>query len=165
MPDASPSFNQRQFRDAMGQFCTGVAVVTGDCPDGPAGFSVQSFVSVSLSPPLIAVCPALGGKSWQRIRSTGRFGVNILAGDQQGLCARFATSTGDKFRGLDWTPSDRGMPVLESVLGFVDCDLEAEHEVGDHYLVIGRVRDLQVLRTECAPLLFFRGHFGTFDST
>lgn len=156
-------FSQRDFRTAMGQFCTGVVIVTGLGGDSaPCGFSAQSFVSVSLDPPLVAVCPANSSQSWPRIRAGGHFGINILAADQQALCARFARSGGNKFADLGWSPSARGMPMLDRVLGFIECRLEHEFPAGDHCLALGRVLELQVRATDRPPLLFFRGAYGAF---
>ena len=154
-------FSERDFRDAMGQFCTGVVIVTGRDEQGaPCGFSAQSFVSVSLAPPLVAVCPANSSRSWPPIRPTGRFGKNILAPDQQDVCARFARSGTDKFQGLPWSASATGLPRLDQVLGFFDCQLEAEHAAGDQSVVIGRVVDCHLRPGERPPLLFFRGRYG-----
>lgn len=160
----TPAFTHREFRDAMGQFCTGVAVVTGQCPEGPAGFSVQSFVSVSLSPPLIAICPAINGTSWARLRDVGHFGINILRHDQESLCLRFGVPGAGKFDNLRWSETEHGIPVLEDTLAFVECRLESEHEAGDHTVVIGRVEDFRIFRPDEPPLLFFRGAYGSFAS-
>lgn len=155
-------FTERDFRNAMGQFCTGVVVVTGIANGEPLGFSAQSFVSLSLDPPLIGVAPALTSTTWPRLRGSGRFGINILGADQRAICASFARSGGDKFSGLRWTGGAHGAPLIEGVIGFVECTLEAEHATGDHTLVVGRVLDLRVLDTVRLPLLFFRGRYGSF---
>src|SRR3546814_8349050 len=76
-------------RRAMGIFASGVTVVTGLDDDGPVGFACQSFASVSLDPPLVLFCADHGGRSWPRIRATGRFSVNVLGEDQDELCGRF----------------------------------------------------------------------------
>lgn len=150
------------FRSIMGQFCTGVVVATA-CHDGQAvGFAAQSFVSLSLDPPLVALCPARSSTSWPKMRESGAFCVNMLAADQQPLCDGFARSGGDKFADLAWHPAATGSPVLEGVLAYVDCDLEAEHDAGDHTIVIGRVRQLAVGEPG-TPLLFYRGGYGTFE--
>lgn len=155
-------YTERDFRNAMGQFCTGVVVITGMDEGQPLGFTAQSFVSVSLAPPLVAVCPARTSTTWPRLRGARHFGINILAADQRELCGRFARSGGDKFSGLDWTAGPNGSPMLAGVLGFVECVLQAEHEVGDHSVVIGRVIDLELSSAPRAPLLFFRGTYGSF---
>ncbi|MGQ0528768.1 MAG: flavin reductase family protein [Panacagrimonas sp.] len=148
-----------RFRQTMGQFCTGVVVVTGHNARGPQGFCAQSFVSLSLDPPLIAICPALTSLSWPRIRASGAFGINVLSADQQDLAARFARSGGDKFQALDWQAGYKHLPTLPGALAFIACDVEAEHTAGDHLIAVGRVRDLQIMDTTAAPLLFFRGQY------
>ncbi|MGQ0621295.1 MAG: flavin reductase family protein [Panacagrimonas sp.] len=157
------TFTEREFRSAMGQFCSGVVIVTGLCEGMPVGFSAQSFVSLSLQPPLIGVCPARTSSSWPRIRASGSFGINVLGIDQKELCASFARSGGDKFARRNWSNGLTGSPMLEGALSFIDCRLEAEHEAGDHSIAVGRVVDLKVLDTERLPLLFFRGLYGAFD--
>lgn len=156
-------YSEREFRNAMGQFCTGVVVVTGMARGNPQGFSAQSFVSLSLDPPLVAVSPARTSITWPLLRDTGRFGINILAADQGAICARFARSGGDKFEGLSWTPGSLGSPLIEGVIGALECEIQAEHEAGDHTLVIARVLDLQQFDGARAPLLFFRGTYGSFE--
>lgn len=155
-------FSERDLRNAMGQFCTGVVVVTGISAGRPVGFSAQSFVSVSLSPPLVAVCPARTSISWPLLRDAGRFGINILGADQREVCANFARSGGNKFERLSWSPAPSGVPVLAGAIGFIDCEWVAEHEAGDHTMVIARVLELGMPSTPRAPLLFFRGAYGSF---
>lgn len=157
------TFTEREFRHAMGQFCTGVVVVTGMSQGVPLGFSAQSFTSVSLDPPLVAICPSRRSNSWPRLRAAGHFGINVLGADQKEVCSRFARSGCDKFADRIWTPGRSGAPMLEGVLSFIDCQLEAEHAAGDHTIAIGRVIDLRLLDPERAPLLFFRGLYGAFD--
>lgn len=157
-------FDPREFRGTLGQFCTGVVIATG-CVDGrPAGFAAQSFSSVSLDPPLVSLCPARTSTSWPRLRESGSFCINILAADQKPVCDVFAQSGIDKFAALPWHRGVTGSPVLEGVLAYVDCDLEAEHDAGDHTVVLGRVRDGRILDATGSPLLFFRGTYGQFDA-
>jgi len=150
----------QEMRRVLGSFATGVTVVSGTASNGiPVGFACQSFASVSLDPPLVLFCPAHTSKSWPLIRESGKFCVNVLAEDQEELCARFATSGGDKFGAdLAWHQTDWG-PSLDRVLSTVLCDVDAVHVAGDHDIVIGRVREL-VLHREAAPLVFYRGTFG-----
>lgn len=153
----------RAFRATLGQFCSGVVIATG-CLDGePAGFAAQSFSSLSLDPPLVALCPAKTSTSWPRLRDSGSFCINILAADQKPLCDLFARSGIDKFAELDWRRGATGSPVLEGVLAYIDCDLELEHDAGDHTIAVGRVRELRVIREDGAPLLFFKGQYGQFE--
>jgi 3-hydroxy-9,10-secoandrosta-1,3,5(10)-triene-9,17-dione monooxygenase reductase component len=163
MPQSSSAPDLREFRNALGQFCTGVVIATG-CMDGePAGFAAQSFSSVSLDPPLILLCPAKTSSSWPRLRRAGSFCINILAADQKPVCDVFARSGIDKFAALPWRPGVTGSPILEDVLGYVECDLHAEHDAGDHTIVVGLVRDFRIIDPEGLPLLFFRGAYGQFE--
>lgn len=147
------------FREAMGRFVTGVTVVTALEEGKPVGFTCQSFVSLSLDPPLVALAPAKSSTSWPRMAKAGSFCVNVLAEQQQELCRRFAVSGGDKFVGVDWHPSDDGgAPVIQGSLVSVNCRVELIHDAGDHELVIGRVLDLVV--SDGSPLLFYKSAFG-----
>ena len=153
----------REFRNTLSQFCTGVVIATGCVGGEPAGFAAQSFSSVSLDPPLVLLCPARTSTSWPKLRQSGSFCINILAAGQKPVCDVFAQSGIDKFSALDWHPGVTGSPVLEGVLAYVDCDLYAEHDAGDHTVVLGRVRDVRILDPQGSPLLFFRGAYGRFE--
>lgn len=152
----------RRFRTTLGQFCSGVVIATG-CLDGvPAGFAAQSFTSLSLDPPLVGLCPAKTSTSWPRLRDSGRFCINILAADQKPVCDLFAKSGIDKFASIDWRPGVTGSPIITGALAYIDCELVAEHDAGDHTIAVGRVLDLDIVNPEGAPLLFFRGAYGQF---
>jgi flavin reductase (DIM6/NTAB) family NADH-FMN oxidoreductase RutF len=154
----------RRFRDVLGHFPTGVAVVTGLDADGkPAGMAVGSFSSVSLDPPLVAFMPDRSSSSWPRFRDSGVFCVNILGADQESVCRAFAMKGGDKFAELAWRPAGSGAPILDGVLAWIDCDIDAVHEAGDHFIVLGRVRELDI-GTPALPLVFFQGGYGRFTS-
>src|SRR5438270_13507717 len=109
-------------RSVLGRFCTGVTIITAvDGADGPAGFTCQSFASLSLDPPLVSFSVARTSRSWPRIRRSGAFCANILSADQEGLCRRFATSGVDKFSGVDWHPGPAtGSPPLNGSLAWVE---------------------------------------------
>jgi len=152
----------RWFRQVLGQYPTGVCVVTAAQPEGTrAGFVVGSFTSVSLAPPLIAFFPDRGSTSWPKIKRVGRFCVNILAADQEDVCRRFASRAADKFEGIPCREASSGAPILEGVVAWLDCTLESETEAGDHFSVMGRVHALE-LESPGLPLLFFQGGYGRF---
>ena len=155
--------DSQQFRSAMSHFCTGVVVATACLNGEPVGFAAQSFVSLSLDPPLVALCPAKTSTSWPKIREAGHFCINMLSASQQSICDAFARSGGDKFAGLEWQPGVTGSPVLRGILAYADCVLDAEHDAGDHTVAIGRVHDVQIVESG-KPLLFFGGDYGTFGS-
>ena len=150
------------YRQVLGHFATGVTVVTAMHDGAPAGLSVNSFTSVSLEPPLVAFCVTRTSATWPKIRDAGWFCVNILSENQEGVSRVFATRGVDKFRGMGWHPSVSGAPVLAGVLAWIDCTVEAEYEAGDHVLVLGRVRALDVA-AEGRPLVFYRGGYGRFE--
>ena len=153
------------FRDVLGRFATGVAVVTAMSDGEPVGMTCQSFSSVSLSPPLVLFCPARTSRAWPLIQRADSFCVNLLADGQHELSDVMATKGIDKFADIGWEPTPRtGSPLLKGVLGFVDCTIHAVHEAGDHYVVIGRVVDLNTGEVDADPLLFFQGKYRTTDA-
>jgi 3-hydroxy-9,10-secoandrosta-1,3,5(10)-triene-9,17-dione monooxygenase reductase component len=157
-----PEFDSATFRQVLGHFPTGVTVITGAGDgEGPVGLAVGSFFSVSLDPPLVGWCPDKRSTSWPSIRAAGSFCVNILAEDQEHVCRSFASKDPDKFRGVGWEPAGTGSPRILDALAWIDCDIEAVHDAGDHELCVGRVRELHVER-EAGPLVFYRGGYGRF---
>lgn len=146
----------------LGQYPTGVCVVTAAEPGGRrAGFVVGSFTSASLDPPLVAFFPAKNSTSWPRIRSAGKFCVNILSAEQEDICRRFASRIEDKFAGIACRETDSGSPIIAGVVAWIDCELESVDDAGDHYIVLGRVRRLEI-EEPFLPLLFFQGGYGRF---
>ncbi|MEA2346480.1 MAG: 3-hydroxy-9,10-secoandrosta,3,5(10)-triene-9,17-dione monooxygenase reductase component [Thermoleophilaceae bacterium] len=150
------------FRKVLGQYPTGVCVVTGIGVDGePTGLVVGSFSSVSLDPPTVGFFPDRASSSWPKIRPSNAFCVNVLAQDQEDLCRQFAAVGGDKFAGVSWRPAASGSPVIDHVVAWIDCELAGVHDVGDHDLVLGLVLELDIERPS-NPLLFFQGGYGRF---
>jgi flavin reductase (DIM6/NTAB) family NADH-FMN oxidoreductase RutF len=154
-----PVVDSRVMRDVLGHFASGVTVVTAMTPDGPIGFTCQSFSSLSLDPPLVAFAPARTSSTWPRLREAGRFCVNVLSEDQSGLSQAFARSGTDKFAGVSWAPSPHGSPVLDGVVAWIDGELWAEYDGGDHTIVVARVLDLGADPAR-RPLVFHRGNYG-----
>ncbi len=148
------------FRTVLGHFASGVVVVTGMEDDEPVGFTCQSFFSLSIDPPLVAIAPGRSSTSWPRIVPSGAFSVNVLADSQEHLARGFAASGSDKFQGVGWTPGRTGAPRLADALAWMDCEIDAVHDAGDHLLVIGAVKGLETGKGE--PLLFYRAGFGGF---
>ena len=149
-----------RFRDVLSRFATGVTVVTAAGEAGPVGMTVQGFLSVSLTPPLVLFSAGRGARAWPTIEASGHFCVNLLGADQEWLSERMAARGGDRFRDVAWTPSPvTGSPLLAGGLGHVDCRTESVHDAGDHVLVVGRVLDLGATEAEEA-LLYYRGRYG-----
>ena len=156
--NAAPAPDPRSFRDALGRFATGVAFITA-VPDGePAGLIVNSLTSVSLQPPLISFSPSRSSLTWQRMRRTGRFGVNVLAQQHERFAVRATPRGANRFAGLDWEPGRGGVPLLTDALASLECEIVAEHPTGDHWIVVGRVDNLHISPIK-DPLIFYAGAF------
>ncbi|MBW0115635.1 flavin reductase family protein [Pseudonocardia sp. KRD-169] len=145
-------------REVLGHFVSGIVVITASGPDGPLGFTCQSFSSLSLEPPLVSFAPSRTSTTWPRIREVGAFCVNVLAADHQELSSGFARSGVDKFAGVTWQPGPSGAPVLDGVSAWIDCELRDEFDGGDHTIVVGQVQDLGADAARL-PLLFYRGRY------
>ncbi|MGH3435493.1 MAG: flavin reductase family protein [Sciscionella sp.] len=148
-----------QMRAAMSRFASGVTVVTGVDGAEAVGFTCQSFASVSLDPPLVLFCADHSGRTWPKIRNTGRFCVNVLAEPQADLCGRFGSRWGLRYAGLPWQLSRWGTPELPDVLLRVHAEVHDVHSAGDHDVVIGRVLELDH-SDDHRPMIFYRGGFG-----
>ncbi|MGW1027407.1 flavin reductase family protein [Streptomyces sp. NPDC002577] len=154
-----------EFRRVLGDFATGVTVITAPAAeeeDGPAGFACQSFSSLSLDPPLVVFMVTRTSTTWPRIARAGVFCVNILGAHQGDMCRGFAVSGADKFAGVAYDRAPvSGSPRLSGAPAWIDCTIQAVHTGGDHLIVVGRV---DALGTQAdgpgGPLLFHRGRFG-----
>jgi flavin reductase (DIM6/NTAB) family NADH-FMN oxidoreductase RutF len=143
-------FDGAAFRQTMGNFCSGIVIVTANFEGAPVGFAAQSFVSLSLAPPLVAFCPGKTSSSWPKIRASGGFCINILAANQA----------------VEWRDGLLGAPILAGVLAHIECDLDAEHDAGDHTIAVGRVRHFESSQGQAQgePLLYFRSQYGAFSA-
>ena len=159
-PDAlveRPSLAATEFRKAMGNFATGVAVVTAAEGDNWFGMTVNSLTSVSLAPPLLLMCPKKGSSTGEAVARTGRFAVNILAEDQQDLCMRFVGENAARFGGLDQVQMRDGLPLIKGSIVHLICRVYDVHPGGDHDIIVGEVLAGSVEDGE--PLLFHKGTF------
>lgn len=157
---APATLDPRAFRNALGHFASGITIISGVDEEGPIGFTCQSFYSVSMDPPLISFSVMTNSSTYPRIRETGKFAVNVLSHHQHGVSSQFARKGTDKWAGIDWSPTLAGNPVIHDTAMWLDCDIWAEHEAGDHYIVIGRVNELNPEEWHRHdPLLFFKGAY------
>ena len=157
---APAAIDPYEFRETLGRFATGVAFVTAMPGGKPAGLIVNSLTSVSLEPPLVAFCPARSSLTWQRMRRTGRFAVNVLARQHEDFVRRASPAGTDRFAGIDWELGAGGAPLLTGALAALECEIATEHAAGDHWIVVGLVDGLRT-RQVGPPLTFFDGGFGT----
>jgi 3-hydroxy-9,10-secoandrosta-1,3,5(10)-triene-9,17-dione monooxygenase reductase component len=119
------------FRETLGRFATGVALVTAGAEGVPLGLIANSLASVSLSPPLVSFCPSRDSFTWSRMRRARRFGVNLLGAQHEDYVRRAAPADADRFAGIDWELTPSGVPRLGDALAFLECAIDAEHPAGD----------------------------------
>ena len=161
MGETPQAFDATTFRKVLGHFPTGVVVVTSRDAAEPVAMVIGSFTSVSLAPPLVAFLPAKSSTSFPAIRESGEFCVNVLADDQEQLVRAVTAKTWkDGGTGGVLLPGP-GVPKLNGAVAWIDCAIQDVIDAGDHYIVVGRVRDLAVAH-DSLPLLFFQGGYGRF---
>jgi 3-hydroxy-9,10-secoandrosta-1,3,5(10)-triene-9,17-dione monooxygenase reductase component len=154
----------RAYRDTIGQFATGVTVVTAIGPDGPAGMTTNAVTSLSLRPRLLLACFEGRSRTLEVVRVSRRFAVNVLRAEDEELAAVFASKRvgREKFEAVTHT-EEHGVPVLDRALAWIACDLRELRPVGDHEIGIG-----EVLGTGAGapgqPLVFFGGRYTTLTT-
>ena len=153
---------ERAYRDALGKFGTGVTVVTAMGPEGPCGITANSFSSVSLEPALVLWSMAKSSERFEIFNNARFCAIHVLGSGQTDLARRFAKN-GTAFAGLDWSQGETGAPLLEGCLSRFECELFANHDAGDHRILVNRV--LRVSVADGAPLLFAGGRFGEFAAS
>jgi 3-hydroxy-9,10-secoandrosta-1,3,5(10)-triene-9,17-dione monooxygenase reductase component len=159
------AIDSRTFRDVLGTYPTGVCVVTSAAAGGQRwGMTVGTFTSISLDPPMVGFMPGKASFSWQEMSQTHSFCINILGADQQHLSSRFSSRAEDKFAGVETGVSPGGLPILANVLGWIECAVVEEIELGDHLLIVGQVQAL-ARGADGEPLLFYRGTYHSVAPT
>lgn len=150
-----------ELRKVMGQFATGVTVITTQSGGQFFGFTANSYTSVSLEPPLILFCLHKDSQGCSIFLENQVFAVNILAHDQMLVSNGFATrelSIEDRFQLVAHQPGKTGSPILEGAMGYLDCRLSSSLESGDHIIFIGEVLDMG-LDPNKRPLVYFQGAY------
>jgi flavin reductase (DIM6/NTAB) family NADH-FMN oxidoreductase RutF len=149
-----------RFRRIVGNFATGVTVLT--LPE-PHGMTANAVSSVSLDPPLVLVCVDHGTECHELLAGgTDVYCLNILAADQRDLGEYYADMLdleADPFESRPTRTATTGAPIFENAIGYLDCSIEAAHEAGDHTIYVGRVEAADLLDGDADPLLFFRGEW------
>lgn len=152
--------DSRAYRDALGRFATGVAVITTSTLEGPMGFTANSFASVSLDPPLVLWSPAKASLRYPYFAAARHYAIHVLGAEQASLSARFLRG-GAGFDGLLHDLNDEGTPVIPGTLARFDCRQSATHDGGDHLIIVGLV--LRALLRDGPPLVFSQGAYGRFE--
>jgi len=157
------SMNPDKFREVMSQFATGITVVTTCHDEEIYGLTVNAFCSVSLDPSLILVCINQHGRCHKLILRSRVFAVNVLSEDQREISERFAIDylpPDELFSGIDYKEERTGVPILEDVIGWLECRLHTHYPAGDHTIFIGEVLTIGQQR-EKKPLVFFQSQYHT----
>jgi len=150
--------DRRDFRRALGQFATGVTVVTARTSDGrKVGVTVNSFSSVSLDPPLVLWSLSRQAPSFADFTHATHFAVNVLAGNQHHLSRQFSTPLPDKFSGVEFAEGPAGVPLLSGVNAHFVCRNVRQYDGGDHVIFLGEVEDYKYSDGE--PLVFHSGRY------
>jgi len=160
MAPTSPTTSE--FRLALGQFATGVTVVTAERRPGQVhGMTANSFTSVSLDPLLILICVSHVAQLLPLVRRQKRFGVNILKDHQRAISEYFArteeNAETEKRLGVRYRWTQTGIPLLEGALAHLACKVVASHAAGDHTIFVAEVESVEVYDGE--PLLYLRGNY------
>jgi len=153
----APALDAREFRHCLGQFATGVTVVTAKGEDGYEGMSANSFAAVSLDPALVLWSIRKASRRAPVFSTAKHFVINILADSQVDASQLFASSETDPFQKISWAEDCHGVPVLDGALAHLSCTLETTHDAGDHVIIIGRVHEYTVAPGK--PLLFAQGKY------
>jgi flavin reductase (DIM6/NTAB) family NADH-FMN oxidoreductase RutF len=154
-----PIVDAVRFRRALGRHAAGVVVVTGP---GPAGLTATSLTSVSLDPPLVSFCVSRDSTTWPTLRRAEVFAVNVLAGDQSAVAARFAGRDADRFGpATSWRPGPYDVPILGGTTAHLLCEPYDTIALGDHWLAVGLVIGTE-LGLANDPLLYHHGRYGGF---
>lgn len=147
-----------EFRQALGRFATGIAVVTTLGKDGePLGLTVNSFNSVSLDPPLVLWSLDKSSLQLDGFKNSGFYGVSILSREQEETSNLFAMVTDDRFERTGWQTGKTGAPMIDGALAQIDCTTEQIIDAGDHVVLLGRVVDIAVKGGE--PLIYYGGAY------
>jgi 3-hydroxy-9,10-secoandrosta-1,3,5(10)-triene-9,17-dione monooxygenase reductase component len=154
MPPPDPD----RFRTAMASLPTGVTVVAANGPDGPAGATANAVSSLSIEPMLMLACLDRGSRTLRAVQTADRFGISVLHAGQEEVARAFATKAPvpEKWAGVAWSER-RGAPAIDDALLWIGCDLRDVVAAGDHVIVTGEVRELEV--GAGAPLVFHGGEY------
>lgn len=153
--------DSRTFRDLVGRFATGITVVTTEVDGLVHGMTANAFSSVSLDPLLLLVCVDRGARCHAQLITTERFGINILAADQEDVSNTFARAKepSEDFGPVEFEPGAHGVPLLTKCLARFECRRWATYDGGDHDIFVGEVLGGDILQPEAEPLIYFGGAY------
>ena len=156
------TIDQREFRNTVGCFATGITVITTLDEDGyPVGLTANSFTSLSLDPPMVLFCIDRNVTSFDAFHTNRHFAVNILSAEQQEVSQRFARSGPEKWSGVEFETWCSGCPILADCIANLECEIDSVYEGGDHVILVGLVTRMAARDGNPEPLLYFRGRYAS----
>lgn len=157
------NFSERDFRDCVGCFATGVTVITIKCDEEKyRGITINSFASVSLNPPLVLFSLDKAAHSYEPFINSDVFNINILSEKQQEVSEEFATPSVVDWDKIDYSLGENDSPLLTGSIAYIECEKYQEFDGGDHTIFVGRVAKLKKVSNE-KPLLYFHGNYAQID--
>ena len=157
----STTLTPNQFREVMGQFASGVSVITTTQDGVRLGTTASAVTSLSLEPPMLVICMNMASTTCQAIATVGRFAVNILGEDQSDVAVRFAGKGPDRFSGVTVIDGGFGVPLLADALATLECRVVETVPGGTHHVFLAEVA--RASGRSGAPLAYFRGEFGRLE--
>lgn len=152
------TFDQQFLKQALSQFATGVTVITAKHPDGHfIGLTASSFNTVSMEPPLVLWSLGKQSTNITTFQGCSHYSINVLGADQGNLAKQFATKNIDRFSGVKFHLSPTGLPVLEGVSAWFECENRSQYDEGDHLIFVGKI--LACNATPQAPLIYHGSQF------
>lgn len=152
-----------ELRRVFGAFPSGVVAIAAFIDGAPVGMAASSFTSVSLDPPLVSICVANTSTTWPVLREAPRYGVSVLAADQEGAGRQLAARNVDRFANLEWRVTSDGAVMLEGASAWLQCSRHAVYPGGDHDIVVLRVHDLDADHAT-QPLVFHASKFHRLEA-
>ena len=162
-PTAASALDTGTLRQAFGHFPSGVTAVCGMVDGSPLGMAVSSFTSVSLEPPMVAVCMQLSSRTWPRLRELPRLGLSVLGANQEPLCRALAGPEEDRFTGCSWETGEDGAVFLHGAVTWYSCILRDEVPAGDHSIALLEVDRLWTQQA-AEPLVFHGSRFRRLEN-
>ena len=157
------SLDPDSYRSVLGRFASGITVITAvDANGRDVGMTASAFSSVSLLPPLVQVCVDRAASMFEALLHGERFGVNVLAADQEALSRRFAgVESSHRFEGIGFVRGENGVVLLDDALAHLECRMASKFEAGDHVIFIGEVERANA--RDAKPLLYYRGGYAQLE--
>ena len=158
MNTMKPVTDQRELRDAYGCFPSGVTAICALAGETPVGMAVSSFISVSLDPPLVAICMQNGSETWAKLNTMSHLGVSVLGSGHDAACRQLSAKLGDRFAGITWEASPSGAVFIEGAAVWLECKISQRIVAGDHEIVVLQIEQLKMER-DVSPLVFHASRF------